>query len=100
MVRAHYSAPLVVLWEVLLLVVIKSPYATVNGSNSAGKLTIEVSQGESVPIRCSAYLWRVVRVGFMELVLKTSEANNLRGFESHTLLQLLERWRNGIATDC
>ena len=50
-----YSDYSVVLWEVLLLVVIKSPYATVNGSNSAGKLTIEVSQGESVPIRCSAY---------------------------------------------
>lgn len=47
----------VVLWEVLLLVVIKSPYATVNGSNSTGKLIIEVSQGESVPIGCSAYLW-------------------------------------------
>lgn len=45
----------VVLWEVLLLVVIKSPYATVNGSNSTGKLTIEVSHGESVPIRCSAH---------------------------------------------
>ena len=56
--RGFKSHPLdhsVVLWEVLLLVVIKSPYATVNGSNSAGKLTIEVSQGESVPIRCSAY---------------------------------------------
>ncbi len=61
-VRISDGSPAVILWEVLLLVVIKSPYATVNGSNSAGKLTIEVSHGESVPIRCSAYLWRDVRV--------------------------------------
>ena len=50
--RRYYT---VVLWEVFLLVVIKSPCATVNGSNSAGKYTIEVSRGESVPIRCSAH---------------------------------------------
>ena len=30
------------------------PVAIVNGSNSANKSTIEISQGESVPIRCSA----------------------------------------------
>lgn len=32
------------------------PVAIVNGSNSANKSTIEVSHGESVPIRCSAAL--------------------------------------------
>ena len=51
--KNHHS---VVLWEVYLLVVIKSPYATVNGSNSAGKRTIEIPQDESDSIGCSAYL--------------------------------------------
>ena len=50
------GATTVVLWEVYLLVVIKSPYATVNGSNSAGKRTIEIPQDESDSIGCSAYL--------------------------------------------
>ena len=54
----------VVLWEVYLLVVIKSPYATVNGSNSAGKLTIEVPHDESVSIGCSAYYIVLVLDGF------------------------------------
>ena len=30
------------------------PLATVNGSNSAGKTTIEIPPGESAPIGCSA----------------------------------------------
>ena len=51
-------------WEVYLLVVIKSPYATVNGSNSAGKLTIEVPHDESVSIGCSAYYIVLVLDGF------------------------------------
>ena len=59
--RRYYT---VVLWEVFLLVVIKSPCATVNGSNSAGKYTIEVSHGESVPIRCSAHYMLLVLDGF------------------------------------
>ena len=60
----------VALWEVYLLVVIKSPYATVNGSNSAGKETIEIPQDESDSIGCSAYL---SPLGATEAHLATNE---------------------------
>ena len=41
--------------ELLQVLLIEFVVATVNGSNSAGKsATIEVPQGESVPIECSA----------------------------------------------
>ena len=60
----NQTVPLVVLWEVFLLVVIKSPCATGNGSNSAGKTTIEVPQDESVSIGCSAQYMHPVLDGF------------------------------------
>ena len=44
------------------LVVNEALCAIVNGSNSANKFTIEVPQGESVPIECSAQKWSFVDI--------------------------------------
>ena len=41
---------------------LKMNIAIVNGSNSASKLTIEISQDESDSIRCSAVFFNIVNI--------------------------------------